>query len=672
MSILIFTKPPCYTDSVKIFNIIPVTKIPLPLPQTLSYFSSAKNLKIGGLVSVPIGKRKSLGIVMSKTKIEEAKMNIKTAGYQMKPIDKIVNPNPVVSLQQLKLAVWMHKYYHEPLGLIIKGMAPVITSHLSPHTSQSTTPKNPKPTLLKLDLENCLKKITKEIKKTIALKKQILILAPDKNTLNRLKENLDLANCGESTSITGSTSKKKFEKIWEDIVSGKIQVILGTRKALFLPYKNLGLVFLTQEHSPHYKSWNQHPKYHTRDVAIKLAKSHGAKIIMQSETPSVEASWNLDRTFAPTKTTTNESHNNNIKIRDSRFEIPNSSIIDMRIEIKNTNYSIFSLTLLGYLKKAIEKKEKIILFINRRGESSAILCRSCGYIVKCKNCDVPMAYHSTYNSKLITHNLTCHHCNYKTPAPNRCPQCNGFKIKFLGAGTQKVVEEIKKISPETKTIILDSDTAKTDKAKREIIDKFQTTHDILVGTQSITSLELPKVNLIGVVSSDAMVNMPSFRSSERTFQTIFDLINKLEKGGKIVYQTYSPEHHAIKMGLAKNYKKFYEQEIIFRKMFNYPPFAKLIKLTFSHRSKQLAEQEARSLHTKLMTHTQQITTNDQFKIQVIGPAPAFIPRQRGKYIFHIIMKITSCESKETNSATKKILRFVPSNWSVDVDPESLL
>lgn len=663
-----------YNTNMRLISVIPITKIPLPLPQTLSYFSSAKNLKIGSLVSVPVGKRKAPGIVIGQKNIEDEKINIKKADFQLRPIDKVLNPNPVISKNQLALALWMHEYYYEPLGLVLKTILPTSqpkTYNLKPisykkHPSSPRLRRTDKNTnLLQSNLEDGIDYFKKEIEKTIKNKRQILILVPDINTLNNLQKNIriDLSNQYKSVSITSKTPQKLFQKSWQEISQNKIQITLGTRKSLFVPFQNLGLIILAEEHSSNYKSWRQHPKYHTREVAIKLAELHNAKLIMQSTTPNVETKSQI----------TNYKSQTNFKSQISNPEHAiNHKIIDMKKELKSGNYSIFSNVLLDEIKKTIKKNGKIALFINRRGESTVVMCRDCSHIIKCKNCEVPMVFHQTYNLQPKTYNLICHHCSYKEKAPDLCPKCSGHRIKFFGTGTQKVERELQKILPNTHILRLDSDTAKNDKDKKEIIEKFTSKNTILIGTQLINTVELPKLDLIGIINIETMLNMPDFHSSEKTFQIITSLLNKLRNRGKIMLQTYSPDNYAIKYGLKNDYTKFYEEEIKIRKLFSYPPFSQIIKLSFAHRNKLMASQEAKRLHTKLITYNLELAALGEPRpwretYNIIGPAPAFISRKGGQYVWNIIVK-----TENKPEIRNQLLKLIPSNWEVEVDPETLL
>ncbi len=729
----------------RIIETIPLTKIPLPNTQILTYFTNKVSIKQGSLVMAPLGKRKTPAIVINSRLLEDEKMSIRKADFQLSPIKEILSAKPVISPKQLELAFWIHNYYYESLGLILKSMLPhnidsnyklQITNYkkisISKFQILSLREMSRRDTnLLQSDIKNGIHYFQKEIEKTLEKKRQILILAPEINILDYLQKELTplispIAK-RETATITSRVSPKQFQEIWKKTAQGKIKIIFGARKALFLPFRDLGLIILTEEHNPHYKSWDQHPKYHARETAKKLAELHNAKMIMQSETPSIENNFSshLSAGMAHGRSTEGRqffSFQNGFK-----FQVPNSKIIDMREEMKAKNYSIFSRELLEELKKYVGKKvspreisrgqclptgkdKKIILFINRRGEASAILCRDCGHIIKCKNCETPMVLHSlprpvhgslvrvtprpSVDGRGVTDNTTinkkqqsllCHCCGYKKNAPDFCPNCHGHRIKFLGGGTEKVEEELQKIFPEQKILRLDSDTAKTEKMKKDIIKNFNENNGILIGTQLMTSSDISETDFLGIINSDSMLNMPDFRSGERTFQIIISLLQKVKNDGKILYQTYSPDHYAIKYALQNDYKNFYKEELKLRKLFNYPPFSQIIKLTFSHKNKQIAEQEAKRLYEKLTIYGSQSPKTDEQKttatntqhtyksenvgiLSTIGPAPAFIPKKRGGYNWHIIIKIPP----ENQESKNKILRLIPSNWEIDVDPESLL
>lgn len=338
----------------------------------------------------------------------------------------------------------------------------------------------------------------------------------------------------------------------------------------------------------------------------------------------------------------------------------------MKEEIKNGNYSILS----KELQKQLASSNKSILYIPRRGSSTFILCRDCGYVIKCSHCDVPMVLHR------IGGKLLCHHCGNEEKPPSLCPSCKGYRIKYFGAGTQRVEAELEKMFPKIKIFRLDSDTAKKPEEQQQIIDRFhKSKQSILIGTQMIFDKNIKPTGLVGIISLETVLNLPDYRSSERVFRTV----NRLEEICKktLLVQTYSPENFAIQTAVDNSWKKFYNKEIQVRRTFHYPPFSRIIKLSFEHKNVKQAEQEAKILLEKLMQQLKQLAINNK-QLAILGPIPAFIPKVAGKYKWQIIIKnkipaspLSSQGGKDLKNRNK-LLRIVPSIWEIEIDPESLL
>lgn len=390
-----------------------------------------------------------------------------------------------------------------------------------------------------------------------------------------------------------------------------------TKYLVFAPFKNLRSITIENADSSKYKSWGRKPYYDVRTIAKQLAKIHKAKLILKKE-----------------------SYKINKKIKNQ--------VVDMREEIRKGNYSVLS----EELQEKLKQNKKNILFISRRGIATFILCRDCGYVLKCKHCEVPLVYHQS--SKLI-----CHHCGNEEKPPDLCPNCKGYRIKYFGAGTQKVEVEIKKLLPKTKIFRLDSDTAKTPEQQQKIINKFNKIKNcILIGTQMLLGKNIKPVNLVGVVSIETILNLPDYRSSERVFKILSQLKTLTKKN--FLVQTYNPESAAIKSAIDNNWKKFYNEELKIRKALSYPPFSQIIKLTFEHKDPKKAKDEAKILFEKLKTQIK--------NFQLLGPVPAFIPKIAGKYRWQIIIKSKIKNLKQRN----KLLIIVPLTWNIEVNPESLL
>ena len=329
---------------------------------------------------------------------------------------------------------------------------------------------------------------------------------------------------------------------WQRIRDGEFDVVIGPRSAIFAPQPDLGLIVIDEEHEWTYKQQDKSPRYHARDVAIKLAELTGAVVILGSATPDVETFYHAQR---------GDYHllqlPGRVTPRDGS-PLPQVEVVDLREELKAGNRSLFSRSLSQAMSQAVANEEQVILFLNRRGAATFIQCRSCGFVLRCRRCEVPLTYH------LAEDILVCHQCNYHMPVPQACPRCTRRRIKFLGLGTQKLEQEAGQSFPQARLLRWDSDVTRGKHSHDEILGKFRAHQaDILIGTQMIAKgLDLPLVTLVGVVSADTALNLPDFRAGERTFQLLTQVAGRAGRGtlgGRVIIQTYTPEHYAIQAAL---------------------------------------------------------------------------------------------------------------------------
>jgi len=427
------------------------------------------------------------------------------------------------------------------------------------------------------------------------------------------------------------------------------------KSLVFAPFKKLKSITIENSESDLYKSWGRKPYYNAKDVAIQLAKIHHAKLTLKSSFPSIkDYYWSKQKKY---KMEIARPRRVSLGLKNSNL------VVDMREEMKNKNYSAISEKLQDELRGA----KKSILFIARRGTSTVVLCRDCGYIAKCPSCEIPMVYHEDKPSR----RLVCHHCGKDDIAPVLCPNCKSIKIKYLGAGTQKIESEIKKLfpasptgGPDKKIFRLDSDISEKPKEQQKIITEFNnSTNAILIGSQMILNKGL-KANFVAIVSIDTILNLPDFESPER----VFKIINQLMQiaNNDFLIQTYNPENKTIKLAIENNFNKFYNEEIEARKKFNYPPFSEIIKLSYSHKDFTKAKNEGIILSEKLKIQISNIKCNTS-NFKLLGPTPAFISREKGTYKWNIIIK-----SQLTTEERNKILIIVPPTWEIEVNPENLL
>lgn len=442
---------------------------------------------------------------------------------------------------------------------------------------------------------------------------------------------------------------EQFDEWWR-IREGAFDVVIGSRGAIFAPQPDLGLIVIDEEHEWTYKQQEQSPRYHARDVAIRLAELTGAVVILGSATPDTTSYYRSQRgdyrlLELPERIATGEKR---------------VVVVDLREELKAGNRSIFSRSLVEGIKQALAAREQVILFLNRRGSATFVQCRDCGHVLRCKRCDVSLTYHSARED------LVCHQCNYRLAMPRVCPQCGSKRIKFLGTGTQKVEEELGRAFPQANLLRWDRDVTGGKHSHEEILDRFLSHEaDVLIGTQMIAKgLDLPLVTLVGVINADVSLHLPDFRAGERTFQVLSQVAGRAGRGplaGQVIVQSYTPEHYAIGCAAKQDYLSFYKQEISLRRQYQTPPFSRLARLLHTNPNNALCQKEAQRMHLLLKEERDSWGMD----ITLIGPSPAFIPRVRGRYRWQIILR-----GDDPVRLLAKV--SLPQGWVVDIDPVSLL
>ncbi len=411
---------------------------------------------------------------------------------------------------------------------------------------------------------------------------------------------------------------------YKRIKRGEATVVVGARSAIFAPLKNIGIIVIDEEHETSYKAENA-PTYHAREVALYRASKSHAVCVLASATPSVE-SFYLAKNGIYTLLTLSE--------RATGATLPEITVSDMREEIKSGNRSCIGNALFEEISKNIENSEQTILFLNRRGFSTFVSCRNCGYVAKCKNCDISLTHHKTKNT------LTCHYCGYTEKKPTVCPECGSPYIKEFGTGTQKVEEEIRRIFPAASIIRMDMDTTGVKGAHQSLLSQFEEDKtDILLGTQMVSKgLDFPNVTLVGVLNADQSLGIDDFRANERTFNLITQVCGRAgrgEKQGRAVIQTYMPENVTLNLSKNQDYISFYEEEIGLRKYLNFPPFCDIVSILLTSEDDVVLTEYARTISKDLNI----VLTKEQIgDFEILGPAPASIPKIASKYRVRIWVK----------------------------------
>lgn len=424
---------------------------------------------------------------------------------------------------------------------------------------------------------------------------------------------------------SGLSSGEKYDE-WRKIEKGEAKVVVGARSSVFAPIENIGVIVIDEEHETSYKQ-SDAPRYHARDIAIWRAHEHQCPVVLGSATPSLESRARASKNVYTLI---------ELKERVNKRPLPEVEIIDMRGEMKLGNQSLFSAPLQHALKDRLEKREQSVLLLNRRGYSSFVMCRDCGFVLKCPNCDISQTLH------MDTHSMKCHYCGHEEGIPKICPSCNSHRIRYFGTGTQKIEEELNKLIPEAKVLRMDVDTTRRKGSHEKILQAFGNKEaDILLGTQMIAKgLDFPNVTFVGVLNADTALGLPDFRSAEKTFQLLTQVSGRAGRGellGDVVIQTFNPEHYAIQFAKEHDYEQFYYHEMKYRHLSDYTPYYYLTSIQVSHEDEIKAAKEIRKVAEFLKPYLSEHTI-------MLGPTPRFVARTHNKFHFQLIIKYKS-ESK---------------------------
>ncbi len=455
------------------------------------------------------------------------------------------------------------------------------------------------------------------IEEVLKLNKKVIVLVPEISLTpqmvnifkNRFSNNIAILHSGLSDG-------EKYDE-WRKVEKNEVSIVIGARSAIFAPFTNVGLIILDEEHSDTYKQDNN-PKYSAIDIAIKRAKTHNCPVLLGSATPSIESYTRASQGIYTLIELKNRINKN----------LPIIKIVDMRNEIKKGN-RILSEILVESIDSALSRDEQIILFLNRRGYSTTIMCNNCGLTLKCPNCDIPLTYHKNGNK------LNCHYCNYTTYKPLKCPECNNETLTSLGLGTEKLEEEVSKIFPNSKIVRMDIDTTQRKGSHERIITDFKNKkYNILIGTQMISKgLDFDDVTLVGVINGDASLNIPDFRSGERTFSLLNQVSGRSgrsRKIGTVIIQCFNIDHYSIVYASKNDYKNFYLDEMKIRKKLKYPPFYNLSVIRMISDNLGILNEEANKVKKYLIDNTKDV--------YILGPSLSNMPKINNRYYIQIIIK----------------------------------
>jgi len=482
--------------------------------------------------------------------------------------------------------------------------------------------------------------------RALALGHGVIVLVPEIALTAQVVARF-VARFGERVALLHSalSAGERYDE-WRRVLDGTADVVVGSRSALFAPLERPGLVIVDEEQEPSYKQESA-PRYHAVDTALALGRIAGAVVILGSATPRVTTYH---------AATTGAMRLLELPERVSDLAMPPTTIVDLRLELKSGNRGTLSRALRDALVGTVAKGEQAILYLNRRGFATVVLCRDCGYVVNCPACDIPFAYHADGA-------LVCHRCGRRGTPPERCPKCGSVRIKHLGVGTQRVEEEVRALVPKAALLRLDRDAVRLKGSHAALFERMRSRRaQVIVGTQMVAKgFDLPGVSLVGVVNADTVLSLPDFSSAERTFQLLTQVLGRSGRGpagGRGIVQTYLPDHYAVRAAAAHDYATFAVAELDGRRRFGYPPFAKLVLL-------QTQAKRADTVERRADAYAKALREDAAGDAEVLGPAPAFAAKRAGSFRMQLVLR---------GARPQALLDRIPpsAEWTVDVDPVTLL
>ncbi|MRH42208.1 primosomal protein N' [Aquibacillus halophilus] len=497
------------------------------------------------------------------------------------------------------------------------------------------------------------------IQEVIKKGKEAIVLVPEIALTPQMVERFK-GRFGSEVAVLHSalSAGEKFDE-WRKIQRKQVKVVVGARSAIFAPLENIGIIIIDEEHETSYKQ-EDHPRYHARDVAIFRGEQHNCPVVLGSATPALESFARAQKGVYQLLT---------ISKRMNNAVMPKVKLVDMREELHAGNRTMFSRQLMKDIEERLKRKEQMVLFLNRRGYSTFVMCRDCGHVIECPHCDITLTYHRSKNS------LKCHYCGHEDDMPTKCPSCESDTIRFFGTGTQKVEEALNKLMPEARVIRMDVDTTTRKGSHEKLLNQFANHEaDILLGTQMIAKgLDFPNVTLVGVLAADALLNLPDFRAAEKTFQLLTQVSGRAGRHllpGEVVVQTYTPEHYSVQLASEYDYDSFFQKEMEIRKTFQYPPYFFLTLITVSHPNQVKVIEVTKTITKLLNKHLSSQT-------RILGPTPSALTRIKDRYRYQCMIKYKN--EPNQRKVIKKVLSFYQKEIqkndlliSVDLQPYQLM
>ena len=621
-------------------------------------YSWEDSLERGQVVRILLRNRTVLGIIARE---------VNAPTFATKPITAVA-PVPAMPEQSLQFLEWLSSYYPAPSGLTARLLLPPTTAFpkvITPQEAPTTNVRSSRPPLTQ-DQQNALRNITDPgsyllhgvtgsgktrlylelAERTLAEGKSVIILTPEIGLTAPLVEQFSGLDYPVLVFHSNMTAAARRDA-WYAARSTHPCIIIGPRSALFTPVAPIGLIVMDEAHDQAYKS-DAAPHYRTDRIAAKLAQLHNAVFLLGTATPNVEDMY----TFI-------EKRRQIITLDKPALAAatpPKILTIDLRDKTQFSRSRILTAPLLAEITEAMRRGEQSLLFLNRRGTASAVLCENCGWRAYCEHCDLPLTYHAD------AHHLRCHVCGRRSAVPTACPECGETDILLRSVGTKAIVEELERLFPTARIKRFDTDSERSEHIEHQLQTLQKGDIDIIVGTQMIAKgLDLTRLSLVGVLNADSGLLIPDYNAGERTYQLLHQVIGRVGRGHResvVVVQTYDPDHPLLKAAVQKDWESFYDQEIAERKAYTFPPFCYILKLTCLRASSTSAEKAARSLLDVLKTSFPGLT--------IEGPSPSFHPKESGKYKWQLILKSPS------RQMLLHVIEALPSGWMHDIDPIHVL
>ncbi len=641
-----------------LIEVIPFARLPRMLPDTFTYFSSDPIAR-GAVIEIEVRQRKLLGMALSAAPVKDAKQHLRTASFILKKVGKIVSSVPILNTRDWALLEWISGHYLTTPATVLRMLVPSFAVRGNAITAWEMREEASEPTPAKFTVfvgALAGKRYPQLVAETVNRMEQALVIAPETSRAAELVDQLSLTLPREKLMLaTSGEPAAKLHQYWRSIRRGEPAALIGSRLPLFFPFTKLGLIIIDDDGAPSHKSWDQDPRYHAREVGLKLHQLYGGAICLSGNPPSL-AAYQAART------------DEKAALIETPRETPPpvSLFVEMDKEIKELgNFVTVSQVLKDKLRSTLIDHGRAFLFVNRKGFAPFILCQDCEYVFRCDQCSVPLVYHAQESLEHPT--LLCHHCSAKNPAPDVCRQCGSHRLKPYGIGVERVAKEIKKLFLGTPIITVSADNAKRPADLKKISDRLTGIKSyIAIGTEmALSGVHLPPVELAAIISVDTALALPDYAQNERLFR-ILSLVRNLALK-HFIFQSYAKEPELLRDLFHGSFEHFAEKELKERRKFFYPPFGELVKLTIQNPVREAALKGVKELHRNVTFMAARLSADI---MEISPPYPAYIEKKKGQFIFHILIKILK---PEKSMEVKELLnQYVPGDTRIDVGPMTLL